>query len=483
MSFLDAILSPLRCIQDYAKVIADADVDWKNLVVLFSLGVYVLETYLLSRQYPYYSREAPPPALSQHFPGETFQKSQNYGRDKARFAFVYSAFGEILGIGLIYAGAQVWAWKIAGEWLTKWGYVGYEVLNPFHGILLLASAIPFLPLSYYQTFVLEEKHGFNKMNVRLFITDTLKGWALTFFIGSPFLAGFLWIIRWAGDGFIPWLMSFLIAFQLVMVVLYPTVIQPLFNKLSPLPQGPLRTRIEALASRLKFPLTDLYVIDGSKRSAHSNAYFYGLPWSKHIVIYDTLIKQSAPEEIEAVLAHELGHWWYSHPLKLMIISEVHLLLLFSAFPAFLQSASLLTSFGFPTSVARHPPIIISFMLFQNLFTPVEALLTMAMNAVSRYFEWQADKFAFEQDVSDNDEKAATEGKDGSTDGVAADDMGERLAKALIGLHKENLSSVWVDWLYSAYHHSHPTLPERLRVMDDLRSQKNLREGASAKKEL
>ena len=166
----------------------------------------------------------------------------------------------------------------------------------FVSVLGLCSSIPSLPLSIYQTFVLEERHGFNKTTPWLFFTDMLKGWLLAVVIGWPALSGFLWIFKWAGDRFIPWLMGFLyvncsrvthlatcllrtrLTFQIVMILIYPTLIQPLFNKLSPLAEGELRTRIESLAHKLKFPLKHLYEIDGSKRSSHSNAYFFGLPW-------------------------------------------------------------------------------------------------------------------------------------------------------------------------------------------------------------
>jgi STE24 endopeptidase len=163
-------------------------------------------------------------------------------------------------------------------------------------LLVFVSSIQTLPFSIYRTFVLEEKHGFNKTTPGLFVADLLKGLAIGFVLGAPFLAAFLYIFKWAGDRFVPWLMGFLsvaskftclhfsdqsphrIIFQLSMVIIYPTIIQPLFNKLSPLAEGDLRTRIENLATKLKFPLKHLYEIDGSKRSSHSNAYFFGLPW-------------------------------------------------------------------------------------------------------------------------------------------------------------------------------------------------------------
>ncbi|KAG5650065.1 hypothetical protein H0H81_000900 [Sphagnurus paluster] len=241
-----------------------------------------------------------------------------------------------------------------------------------------------------------------------------------------------------------------------MVIVYPTVIQPMFNKLSPLAPGDLRSRIESLAGKLKFPLKHLYEIDGSKRSSHSNAYFFGLPWSKHIVIFDTLIQQSKPEEVEAVLAHELGHWYYMHPTKMMAVSQLHVFTILALFPAFLHAPPLLRSHDFPKAVAAQPPTIVAFLLFQMILTPLEAVVSIGMNAVSRHFEYEADRFACELQGKLQD------------DGMK--DIGERLGRALVTLHVKNLSTVWVDWMYSAYHHSHPTLTERLRGLETFQAQ-------------
>jgi STE24 endopeptidase len=170
--------------------------------------------------------------------------------------------------------------------------------------------------------VLEEKFGFNKQTPKLFFTDLIKQQILTIVFGSPILCGFLKIIQVTGSGFFYYLWLFSVVVQVFAITLYPILILPLFNKLSPLEEGELKTGVEALARKLKFPLNHLYVIDGSKRSSHSNAYFYGLPWKKHIVIYDTLIEENETEEVVAVLAHELGHWSLSHTTKLLGISQV-----------------------------------------------------------------------------------------------------------------------------------------------------------------
>ncbi|KAH9942806.1 peptidase family M48-domain-containing protein [Amylocystis lapponica] len=390
--------------------------EWKTYVQGFTWSVCLFESYLLLRQYPLYSKTVPPSALAVHFAPDEFAKSQTYGKDKAKFSLVAGLYKQIVDSAMLHFGAYAWAWDISGKLLAKFGYgAEYEIVQSiaFAFVLFFSSSIPTLPLSVYQTFVLEEKHGFNKTTPALFVADMLKGWALGFVIGAPFLA------------------AFLLAFQMTMVVIYPTIIQPLFNKLSPLAEGELRSRIEVLASKLKFPLTHLYEIDGSKRSSHSNAYFYGLPWSKHIVIFDTLIKQSKAEEVEAVLAHELGHCCSG--------SQLHIFTILALFPAFLHAPPVLRAFDFPKEIAARPPTIM-------IISPLEAVVGIAMNAVSRRFEYQADRFACElQNMLKAEDMA---------------DMGDRLGRALVTLHVKNLSTVWVDWLYSAYHHSHPTLTER-----------------------
>jgi len=443
--------------QKLAEFVSTQPVDWKFYVQAFTWSVCLFESYLLLRQFPLYSKTEPPAVLKEHFNDGTFKKSQAYGKDKAKFSLYSGLFRQVLDSALLHYGVYAWSWDIAGSIRSTIGYgPEHEIIQSllFAAILFFVSSIPGIPLSAYQTFILEEKHGFNKTTPGLFVTDTIKGWLVGFVVGGPFLAAFLKIFQWAGDSFVPFLMAFLLAFQILMVLIYPTVIQPLFNKLTPLPEGELRKRTERLASKLRFPLKHLYEIDGSKRSSHSNAYFFGLPWSKHIVIFDTLIKQSKAEEVEAVLAHELGHWYYMHPTKLLIVSQVHIFGILALFPAFIRAPRFLQAFDFSAEVAARTPTIPSFILFQMILMPMEAVIGMGMNAISRRFEFQADKFACElqHKLKSEDMK----------------DMGDRLGKALITLHVENLSTVWVDWLYSAYHHSHPTLTERLKALEGYR---------------
>ncbi|KAF5320063.1 hypothetical protein D9611_010292 [Ephemerocybe angulata] len=464
---MDILHRQLAAVQQKLSWVQTEPINWKLYVQAFSWTVTLFESYLLLRQYPLYSKKAPPAALEKDFEPGAFEKSQAYGKDKAKFALFSGLYKQILDSTLLHFGFYAWSWQAAGQLIAKLGYNSkYEITQSiaFVFILYFLSTIPTLPLSVYGTFVLEEKHGFNKTTPKLFVTDMIKSWLLAFTFGAPFLAAFLKIFQWAGDRFVPWLMAFMISFQLIMVILYPTVIQPLFNKLSPLAEGDLKQRIEGLAVKLRFPLKHLYEIDGSKRSSHSNAYFFGLPWAKHIVIFDTLIQQSKPEEVEAVLAHELGHWFFMHPTKMLFISQVHIFSILALFPAFLHAPPLLASFDFPPHVARAPPTIVAFLLFQMILTPIEAVVSIIMNAVSRKFEFEADRFA----VDLEDRVRATGGEKAA---AGMNDMGERLGRALVSLHVKNLSTVWVDWLYSAYHHSHPTLTERLKGLEQFQAEK------------
>lgn len=247
-----------------------------------------------------------------------------------------------------------------------------------------------LPFSYYHSFVLEEKFGFNKMTVKLWLTDMLKGQALTIAFGIPIGSAFLTIIKKTGDSFFYYLWMFMLVVQITAMTLYPVFIVPLFNKLEPLKPGKLKDDVEALAKKLEFPLSELQVIDGSKRSAHSNAYFTGLPWigKKKIVIYDTLLEKSSEKEVEAVLAHELGHWQKNHTSRLLFISQAHLFYIFSLFSVFINNKSLYADFGF----TKERPVLIGFLLFNEILSPTDAIVKLLLNIWTRSMEFEAGMF-------------------------------------------------------------------------------------------
>ena len=364
---------------------------WKKLIIGFELGQYLFEGFLSLRQYRILQQKKPPKALEGEVSQEIFDKSQAYGRAKAKFGFVSGLYGQIQNVGFIFYDLLPKLWAVTGVWLTQYvpeQYAG-EIVHTliFFFTFNIITTILNLPTAYYGTFVLEEKFGFNKQTVKLWLMDMIKGQALMVVFGAPLLSGFLAIVQQTGNQFFYYLWLFAIGVQMFAITIYPIFILPLFNKLSPLEPGKLKTGVEGLAKRLDFPLKELYVIDGSKRSAHSNAYFYGLPWKKHIVIYDTLIEKSETEEVVAVLAHELGHWSLGHTTKLFGIAQFHMFYIFALFSVFINNRSLYQSFGFHTEF----PIIIGFILFSDALAPMDTIVKLLMNILSRTFEFQAGK--------------------------------------------------------------------------------------------
>jgi len=263
-----------------------------------------------------------------------------------------------------------------------------------------------MPFSLYSTFVVEQRHGFNNQTIGLYFVDLLKSQLIMAVLMFPFMSAFLWIIKSTGDNFFFYVWLIVMGFQLVIITVYPTFIQPFFNKLTPMEEGELRTRIEELAARINFPLKKLYVIDGSKRSGHSNAYFYGFGKNKHIVLYDTLIDHSNTDEICAVLAHELGHWKMGHTLKLLAVNQVYLLSIF----------------------------------WQFIYSPIESVIGFLQHVYQRKNEYEADAYALKLGYAST------------------------LRSALIKLSVKNLGGFNVDPWYSAWNHSHPSLVERLKAL-------------------
>jgi STE24 endopeptidase len=428
-------------LQRLALLLDRPDFPWKQLILTFSIGTYVFETFLTIRQYRVLQRTAPPKVLAKEVSKETFDKSQAYGRAKAQFSIVSGLWAQICNTLFVQYDALPLLWNRSGDLLRNWaperftGEISQSILFVF-AILFFQQLINILPSVYY-TFVLEERFGFNKQTLQLFIMDMVKSNLLTAVLAPPIMAAFLSIIRATGNQFVFYLWAFAAVLQLFMITVYPIFILPLFNKLSPLEDGELKTSVEKLASSFKFPLEHLYVIDGSKRSAHSNAYFYGLPWKKHIVIYDTLLEKSDAKEVLAVLAHELGHWKLGHTTSLFGISQAHLLYVFSLFSVFINNKSLYEAFGFHDAY----PIMAGFILFSDALAPMDTVIKLLMNILSRRFEFQADEFA---------------------KGLG---MRLELASSLLKLHIQNLSTMDADWAYATYHYSHPHLSERLKALD------------------
>jgi len=408
--------------------------------IIFLWLVYVFETYLDWRQHQKLKEKVRPKELEGVIEDEKFLKAQLYGLDKSNFGFITSAFGQVESTLILVLGGIPFLWNYSTNLLGRYGYgPEYEVSI---SLLMLLLAMIFemvigLPFGLYSTFVIEERHGFNKQTLGLYFTDKLKGIALGIVFGVPVISAVIQIIKWGGPHFYLYVWGFLFIFTIFMMTIYPNLIAPLFNKFTPLEEGELRTKIEKLAQSIDFPLTKLFVVDGSKRSGHSNAYLYGFFKNKRIVLFDTLIQQMNQQEIVAVLGHELGHWKKSHVLKMMAIGQVQVLISFFLFGQMLNSDTLYHSFGFYDS---KPTLIGLVLFFQYVMSPVDHVVGFIMNALTRKIEFEADAFA--------------KGLGYSTE----------LKTGLIKLGVENLSNLNPDSWYSTYHYSHPPLLERLKAL-------------------
>lgn len=420
----------------------DSQIPWKNIIIGLTIGNFAFQRYLDYRQYNVLEKKSPPSTLKAEINQETFDKSQDYSRAKLRFGWITLTFSLAVELLEIKYNFLATSWAIGG-WLVKKfapvlpafanGQITQSVFF-FLTSLILKQVID-IPFDYYRNFVLEEKYGFNKMTIGVFFSDFFKTLAVSLIITGPFLAAFLKIIDYFGDQFVLYAAGLFIGFMVIIQTIYPVLIAPLFNKFEPLEDGELKTAIENLAKKENFPLTKLYKKDGSTRSAHSNAYFVGLPWSKQIVLYDTLIDQLTIPEIVAVLAHEIGHWQLWHIPKMMVYMNIQILFFLSLFNGFLKNKLLYEAFGFTTQ-----PALVGFTLFSYLYQPILAITTFVTNLLSRKHEYEADAY-----------------------GVARG-YGHELATSLIKMTTENLLYVDADWLYSAFHRSHPLLLERLLAL-------------------
>jgi len=376
-----------------------------------------------------------PDFISDYINSEKYSQSVQYSLRKERFSLLTSSVSTIITALVILSQFVV---KI-DNWLILFNFHPY-----IHGILFLLilsalSSLLSLPVSLYSQFVIEEEFGFNKMTGKTFALDMIKNAILSLILIIPLLAALFLFVDKTGDMW--WLYAFIFfaAFQLIISLLYPLVIAPIFNKFSDLTEGSLKERLVKLAEKTSFKAKGIYIMDGSKRSSHSNAYFTGFGKSRRIVLYDTLLNTLSDEEIEGVLAHEIGHFKKKHILKSLTTSLIMALVLFYLLSILFQYTPLFLAFGF-TEISFHGLLVIlSFCI-----GPFTFFLKPIFTIKSRKNEYEADRFAAE------------------TIGSAAP-----LKNALINLGKENLSNLTPHHLYSFFHYSHPVLSERIKAMDNL----------------
>ena len=409
---------------------------WTWTVFGFALLATVTGLYLSLRQKRSVeaNRETVPPRFAEKVSLAAHQKAADYTAAKLRMGHVGGIWGLILLFAWTLGGGLGWLGDISAmfELSTVWTGVVFMLL-----FFLIGSLLD-LPLELYGTFAIEARFGFNKMTLPLFFSDMAKQLLLMFAIGAPLAWVILTLMGSAGE--LWWLYAWLFwtVFMLLMIWAYPTFIAPLFNKFEPLPDGEMKSTIEALLKRCGFKSNGLFVMDGSKRSSHGNAYFTGLGSAKRIVFFDTLIKQLVPLETEAVLAHELGHFHHGHVKKRLIVMVFSTLMGFALLGWLIQQPWFYSGLG--VSQASNHAALVLFMLVMPAFTFV---LTPVMSYFSRKDEFEADAYA------------------------VANSSGEALASALVKMYEDNASTLTPDPVYSAWHDSHPPAPVRIDHIESL----------------
>jgi STE24 endopeptidase len=404
--------------------------------ILIFLLVIAAGSYVFGQVLDYlnlkHQRTDIPEEVAAFYDRERYQRSLAYHKDQARFSFLTSAFGFALSFGML-------AWGGFG-WLDGWlrGYVTHPIglALAFFGILLLASDVLTLPFQWYSMFVIEERYGFNKTTPRTFVLDKLKGYLLGAVIGGTLLSLLIYLMQWLGPSFWIWFAIIAAAFVLFMNMFYTTLILPLFNKLTPLPDGELKTAIESFASGVNFPLDHIFVIDGSKRSNKANAFFSGIGRKKKIVLYDTLIEKHTTDELIAVLAHEVGHFKKKHIVwsYLLSILQIGFTLYMLSVIAFHENLSVALG---GSQYAVH----LNLISFTILFSPISGITGLLMSMLSRKNEFEADAYARESW------------------------SGSSLSNALKRLSVDTLSNLYPHPWYVFFHYSHPPLLQRLKALN------------------
>jgi len=326
---------------------------------------------------------------------------------------------------------------VLDSWIASVGVGIYLQGVIFVFVLSFIFTVLDLPFSLYSTFVIEEKFGFNKMTFSLWVKDFIKSTLIGLIIMTPLLMGLFWFMDSAGELWWFYAFVFIAFFQFILMYLYPVLIAPLFNKFSPLENSQLNEAIMKLAEKVNFLMSGIFVMDGSKRSAHGNAYFTGFGKNKRIVLFDTLIEKLKREEILAVLAHEIGHQKLKHIPKMLFFSLIMLLCSLWLMSLLMNVPQFFYAFGF-NRVSYHAAVII----FAFASSPVLWFITPLSSLMSRRFEYQADKFSIEATCD-----------------------GQSLKDGLLALSKENLSNLTPHPLYSFFHYSHPTLLERISTIN------------------
>ncbi len=377
----------------------------------------------------------PPEVFGGRFDADTFAKSRAYILDRLRFDAFASAAAAAGTLLLLFSGFLPW---------LDWALSALLGQGPARGAAFLAVVLAIqslcrLPLRAYATFRIEGRHGFNTMTWGLYWKDIARELALSLILGLPLLYALLAVMGRAGERWWLWAFLLVLAFQILLILVYPVFIAPLFNRFRPMPEGELKDSLLSLAAGLRFPSRGIYVMDGSRRSLHSNAYFTGFGRFRRIVLFDTLLAQMNPGELRGILAHEIGHYRLGHVYRMLAVQVASLFFLLWLGSMAMQWAPLYQAFGFsPPAAGAAGGGAVGLFLFLTVLSGSSLLLSPLLNLMSRRHEYQADAFAVEK-----------------TGDPAS------MQSALLKLSRKNLSNLTPHPWYSAFHYSHPALAERL----------------------
>ena len=394
--------------------------------------VFLCVDFLVERILESLNRRAMSPDLPESLRGiydeQEYSRFQNYKRENDRFGLLSSSFSFLVTLGFLCVGGFGWY----NTWVTAvTGSVVWQTLL-FMGGLAFVSGLIGLPFDWYATFHIEEKYGFNKTTVKIYVTDTIKGMLVSAVVGGVLLAAVTGFYVWAGDWFWVYAWGLVTVFSVFMSMFYSQLIVPLFNKQTPLGEGTLRDKIQAFARKAGFKLDNIYVIDGSKRSTKANAYFTGLGPKKRIVLYDTLLQELTEEEIVAVLAHEVGHYKKRHTLQFMAASVLQTGFMLWLFSLCVNQPALSEALGGDGNYFQ-----LGFVAFVLLYSPVGMVLGLLMNRWSRKNEYEADAYAVSQG------------------------LGEALVAGLKKISVKSLSNLTPHPAYEWVYYSHPSLLKRI----------------------
>ncbi len=378
-----------------------------------------------------------PEAFANVIDQEKYEQSQDYTRDKAVFGIVKSAFGILVLILVWWLGGFGWI----DNWVRGFGKGPITTGVLLIGMLVVAQMVLSLPFDLYSTFVLEERYGFNRTTPGTFIMDMVKGLVLAALIGIPLLIALLWIFEKVPAAWL-WGWGLVTVFSLALTYIAPTWIMPLFNKFEPIEDGELKQEIHAMAEKCEFPLKEVFVMDGSKRSSKSNAFFTGFGENKRIALFDTLIKNHTVPELVGVLAHEIGHFKERHIVKSLITGIITTGVMFFLLGLMMKNRGLFDAFG-----VQETSVYMSLILFSIVISPLNTILSIGGNVMSRKHEFEADAYA-----------AKVTGET------------EPMIDALKKLSKDNLSNLTPDPFYVFLNYTHPPVVERIAALKKLPAQ-------------